>query len=143
MIVCLKTRLGEVHIISWTTPGGIHYTLCNKAFSNKANVETFAADNTFRNMCTNCYQEQESANQSAIDTDLREVRPDGVSSLNTSNYLGIQRGWNGTESEYGAMAQRYWPKGKRMRKNFPTNDRKRVRHKKGWKKYMFSLAIGK
>jgi hypothetical protein len=131
MIICLKTRLGEIHIINWSAPHGTHYTLCGKAFTNKQNIETFSADNLFPDMCRNCYTTQEYYNDSTA-TDARDWATDHVVENTLGEYLGVQKGWDNTKSKYADLVEsRYWPKAKRMRRKFPTRDTKKGRRRHG------------
>lgn len=130
MIVCLKTRFDEVHIINWSAPNGIQYTLCGKAFSHKQYIETFGVDNNFPDMCRNCYETQESINASAIENP-REWSSDHVISVAVDEYTSIQKGWASTKSKYSSLDSRYWPKAKRMRRKFPAKEIRRSTRRYG------------
>ncbi len=134
MLSCLKTRLGEVHIINWTTFRGAHYTLCGKTFTNGDRVETFAADNTFPDMCPNCYEYQESSTKSIMNSNVREFRNDHVMDNSVSDYHSVQKGWGSIATRYDDMTTRYWNKSSRMRRKFPGEEwrptKKRRKHKK-------------
>lgn len=142
MLNCLKTRLGVIHIINWTTYRGIHYTLCQKSFSSKTHVETFAADNIFPGMCPICYEIQEMDNQSVVDYDLRDVRHDHVLESSLSDYRGVQKGWGGISSKFDDLTVRYWHKAAKMRRKFPTEEVKPKKPKKR-KKYKLTKSHGK
>lgn len=124
MIICLKTRFDEVHIINWTASTGRHYTLCSKSFTNAQQVETFSADNIFPNMCRECYSAQEAYNDSIVKYDIRDWASDHVILTARDEYEGIQKGWANTETNYSELGVRYWPKAKRMRRKFPSKDKK-------------------
>lgn len=144
MLSCLKTRLGEVHIINWTTFRGDHYTLCGKTFTNRDRVETFAADNTFPDMCPNCYEYQESSNKSVINSNIREFRSDHVIENSVSDYYSVQKGWGSMESRYDDLTVRYWYKSGRMRRKFPgENSRPNKKRKKFKKLHGQSITFAK
>jgi hypothetical protein len=140
MIVCLKTRLGEIHIISWNTSTGVNYTMCGKIFYNKQHIETFSSDNTFPDMCRNCYLTQEAYNQDIIDHELRDWSSDHVISNSKNTYAAVQKGRDSTESKYEGLARRAWPKAKRMRRKFPAKDIKKNRRRYGTEA---SILIGR
>lgn len=133
MLSCLKTRRGEVHIINWTTFRGIHYTLCGKTFYNKDHIETFAADNTFPDMCPNCYDIQESSNHSFM-SDVRSFRSDHVIDNSISDYRSVQKGWGSIESRYDDLTARYWNKFGRMRRKFPGEEPHPIKKRRKYKK---------
>lgn len=86
MIICLQTRSGELHYISWTSfRNDIHYTMCGKTFSNKRDkVITYGIDNSIPEACPNC--------RSAVEASFQDIRTDRGSLLENSKgkYLFIQ-----------------------------------------------------
>lgn len=118
MIVCLKPRKEEVHIISWSTFAGTHYTLCGKTFTSKNHVETFSSNDLFPGMCPRCYLlEQE--NIEYIRQDLRVHKHEyTILDVNLSLYKTARRGGHG----YDELDVRYWPKARRMRRKFPAKE---------------------
>jgi hypothetical protein len=129
MIVCLKTRMDEIHIINWTAGAGIHYTLCGKSFTNKQNIETFSCDNTFPDMCPVCYYIQEGINDDTVQSNVREWLTDNVITTTVGEYTSIQMGWSGTAQKFSNLEDRYWPKSRRMRRKFPGKETKKSTRK--------------
>lgn len=134
MLSCLKTRSGEIHIINWTTFRGLHYTLCGKTFSNKNNVETFSADNTFHDICPICYEAQESSNQALMTYAIRDFRDNHVLNNSVSDYYSVQKGWGNIESLYVDLTDRHWDKSKRMRRKFPSEEVRPTKKRRKYKK---------
>lgn len=127
-MICVKTRLGEIHVVNWTTSRGLHYTLCGKSFSNKGCVETFAANNVFPGMCPNCHDWQEAGDMATANDDARLIKPTQLLSISTGVYQGVQKGWESTKELFeDTLDRRYWPKKTRMRRKFPGEETVNIR----------------
>jgi len=123
MIICVKTRFGRIHIVNWTTSRGVHHTICGKSFSNKRHVETFAADNTFSGICSNCYIWQVDYDLESANNEPRDIKLDPVISNSIHIYTGVQGGWAGPQDKFEDMLdRRNWPKKSRMRRKFPNEE---------------------
>lgn len=122
MIVCLKTRFEEIHIVSWSAFSGWHRTLCGKSFGPTDNIETFACNDIFRGMCPTCSSFQKMENDGITNHDLRGWQSDNVGPNSKYSYMRIQRGWLDINHkyQYDNLRSGYWDKLHRMRRKFPS-----------------------
>lgn len=131
MIICLQTRLGEIHIIGWTNSRGIHHTVCGKSFSHYNLVETFAVDNIFSDMCGHCWSYQDLENIAIANDDARQIKCNPSRENSLYLYNGIQRGWDSTRELFeGTLDRRLYPKRHRMRRKFPSDEAHFIRRYK-------------
>jgi hypothetical protein len=129
MIICLQTRQGEIHYISWDSPArGYYFVMCGKSFFKKDHLSIFSIDESIPDACINCRKSEE------YPRDSRNYHS-GVGSNTMLDYLDLQAGWKTPKQAFeDLLDRRLWAKLRRMKnkinKRKPAPAKKPKKHKR-------------
>lgn len=110
MIICLQTRQGEIHYISWSTPARDYYfVMCGKYFFKKDYLTTFGIDQSISNACISCQKAQDH-------TFTFRNYHNNLNNNTILNYRDIQAGWETPKEIFeDLLNRRLWSKLRRMK----------------------------
>jgi len=116
MIICLQTRMGEIHYV-WLTDRGFYHTMCGKTFQRKNRLNTYGVYDSIPDACPNCRAAIVSLTDDDSGHRVRDI--DGnLTGKSISKYQGIQMEIGTTKDIYSdVLDYRYWPKLRRMKGN--------------------------